>query len=291
MGKMRDQMARDLTMRGLRPSTCATYLRCAACLAAFHRRSPGEMTEDDVKTFMLDLLEGRKLARSTYLVYHAAIAFLYKYTLRRPDVVAGLPRPKYRRPEARPVLTLTEVARLLACAPTPMARMVFIVAFGCGLRISEVCVLRIEDIRSKDGLIVVREGKGGKSRVVMLSPKVLAELRAHWKRTRPPGPWLFPARVWPPPKDGGRWRDHPVCMDSVSQWFRAAARAADLREGVTFHTLRHSYATHLLEAGVALNTIQVTLGHADLATTTRYAQVRPELVRRTPSPVDAVLGQ
>lgn len=290
MGQLRDQMARDLKLRGLRPSTCASYLRCARCLAAYHGRSPATMTEDDVKTFMLHLLEARKLARSTYLVYHAAIVFLYVHTLRRPDVVAGLPRPKYQRRPAPPVLTTTEVARLLACAPSPIARTVFIVAFGCGLRIGEVRMLRAQDIRSQDGLLVVREGKGGKSRVVMLSPKVLDELRAHWKRTRPPGPWLFPARVWPAPKHGSRWADHPASKQAIGQWFRAAAAAADLRDGVTFHTLRHSFATALLEMGVALNTIQITLGHADLATTTRYAQVRPELIRRTPSPIDAVLG-
>lgn len=289
MGQLRDRMASDLVLRGLRPGTQDQYLRCAKALAAFHRRSPADLDGDAVRAFMLYLLTVRGLARSTYMVYLAAVRFLYIHTLRRPELVAAIPRPAHRRRREAPVLTSAEVGRVLASAPGSFSRTMFAVAYGCGLRISEACNLRFGDIFGNDGLLVIRDGKGGKDRVTMLSPAMYAELRAHFQRHRPPGPWLFPARRSGTPKDGSPWSDHPVHTRTVGRWFRTAADGADLREHVSFHVLRHSFATALLERGTALNAIQVTLGHADLATTSRYAHVRPDLVRRIPSPVDELL--
>lgn len=289
MGQIRDRMAEDLVLRGLRPKTQKEYLSCAKALAAYHRRSPADLGEAEVRAFMLHLLTGRGIARSTYMVYLAAVRFLYIFTLRRPDVVAAIPRPAYRRRAEPPVLILAEVARLLAGAPGPFSRTLFAVAFGCGLRISEVCSLRFEDVRGKDGLLVIHDAKGGRDRVTMLSPAVYAELRAHYRRFGPPGPWLFPARRKGASKTGSPWGDRSVHPNSVRRWFRLAADAADLRDHVTFHVLRHSFATALLEDGITLNAIQVTLGHADVGTTSHYAHVRPDLVRRIPSPVDALL--
>lgn len=289
MGKIRDRMEEDMVLRGLGARTRTEYLRCARKLAAFHRRSPAELGEEEVRAFMLDLLVRRGIARSTYMVYLAAIRFLYLFTLGRPEVVASIPRPAHKRRPERPVLAPSEVARILANAPNPFARTVFQLAYGGGLRISEVCRLRFDDIFGPDGLLVVRAGKGGKDRVTMLSAKMYAELRAHYRRFTPPGPWLFPARPSGLPTLGPPWSDRHVSTVTVSKWFRAAADAAKLREDVTFHVLRHSFATALLEEGIALNRIQVTLGHADIATTGHYAHVGPELIRITPSPIDPLL--
>lgn len=287
MGQLRDRMAENLVLRGLRPKSQKEYLRCAKALAAFHRRSPAEMGDAEVRAFMLHLL-GRGIARSTYMVYLAAIRFLYIHTLLRPEVVAAIPRPLHRRRPDSPVLTQGEVGRILMNAPSRFSRTMFEVAFGCGLRISEACNLRFDDIIGREGLLVIRNGKGGKDRVTMLSEPMYAELRAHFRRFHPPGPWVFPARP-AGTSAAGSWSDLPVHQKTVGRWFRHAADAAELRDHVTFHVLRHSFATALLESGIPMNAIQVTLGHADLATTSRYAHVRPDLVRRLPSPVDALL--
>jgi len=238
---------------------------------------------------MLYLLTDRGIARSTYMVYLAAVRFLYIHTLRRPEVVASIPRPVYRRRPDAPVLTPAEVGRVLDNTPGSFAWTLFALAFGCGLRVSEARAVRFEDIRGKDGLLVIRDAKGGKDRLSVLSPAMYAELQAHFLRHHPPGPWLFPARRAGSPKAGSPWADRPVGFKTVWRWFRVAADAASLRDHVTFHVLRHSFATAQLEDGAPLNTIQIALGHADVATTSRYTHVRPELISRMRSPVDALL--
>ena len=289
MGEIRDRMAADLLMAGMRPKTCKEYLRCARTFVAFHRRPPAELGEEHVRSFVLHLLTERRVSRSTHVVYLAALHFLYDVTLKRPDVMAAIPRPKtVRRPEPA-VLTAPEVARILDRAPTPFARTVFATAFGCGLRISEACHLQFADICGREGVLLVRDGKGGRQRSTLLSEPMYGELRAHFLRYKPPGPWLFPARPMGCAKIGPRWADHPVHKDSVGQWFRAAADKAGLRRHVTFHTLRHSFATALQGAGVPLNAIQVLLGHADIATTAHYAHLRAEDMPYG-SPMDELLG-
>jgi integrase/recombinase XerD len=287
MGALRDRMAQDLVLRGLRPGTCEQYLRCVKALAAFFHLSPDVLTADQVRAFFLHLREERKLARATYVVYLAAIVFFYRETLRRPEMVDGIPRPRAKRLAPPVVLTVSEVQRLLAGAPSPFARTLMLVAYDCGLRISEVCRLRVEDVRSKDGFLHIRDAKGGKDRVVRLSDTTLQVLRQHWRYEKLTGAWLFPARPAGSPMHAQLWADHPVNKRTVGEWFRTAANAASLPKAVHFHTLRHSYATVLLEAGVPLNAIQISLGHTDLETTTRYAQVRPELIRNMPSPLTA----
>ena len=289
MGEIRDRMAADLLMAGLRPKTCKEYLRCARTFVAFHRRPPGELGEEHVRSFILHILVDRRVSRSTHVVYLAALHFLYDVTLQRPEVIAAIPRPKtVRRPEPA-VLAAAEVARILDQAPSPFARTLFATAFGCGLRISEACHLQFGDIFGREGVLVVRDGKGGRQRSTLLSEPMYGELRAHFQRYKPPGPWLFPARSAGCPKIGSQWADHPVHKDSVGKWFRTAADNARLRRHVTFHTLRHSFATALQGAGVPLNAIQVLLGHASIATTAHYAHVRAEDMQIS-SPMDALLG-
>jgi integrase/recombinase XerD len=220
-------------------------------------------------------------------VHVAALTFLYTYTVPRPGLMDGMPKPKVR-PRPPTVLTREEVAQILAAAPSLFFRAAFSVAYGAGLRVSEICQLQVRDIDGSNGVLHVRHGKGDKQRLAMLSPALLATLRQHWREARPPGTWIFPARRLGSPLliQGCPWADRPVDKHVLQEAFQKALRRTDIVKHATPHTLRHSFATHLLEAGTDLRTIQVLLGHADIQTTTRYTHVRTDLVRRTVSPLD-----
>lgn len=220
-------------------------------------------------------------------VHVAALEFLYTHTSPRPGLMEGMPRPKIRlRPPT--VLTRDEVAALLAAAPSTYLRAAFSVAYDAGLRISEVCALRVEDVDGKEGVLRVRHGKGDVPRLARLGPQLLALLREHWREARPPSGWIFPARKPIPPWlcRSAPWSDRPVHTGTVEEAFQVTLRRAGIGKRATPHTLRHSFATHLLEAGTDVRTIQALLGHARIESTTRYAQVRSDLVRRTPSPLE-----
>jgi len=285
-----ERFAEDLALRQLRPQTRDKYRRCVSAMSAFHGRPPEDLTRDEVRAWMLHVLD-RGVAPSTYMTHVAALRFLFTVTLTRPDAVLGIPRPRPIAATRPRVLARTEVRRLLEHAPDDFARTMILVGYATGMRIGEACKLRTEDIRSSDGLVVVHDAKGGRDRLVMLCPLLLEALRSHWRAVRPPGPWLFPARVWPERRVGPRWAAHPVAPRTVSRWFRRTADCAALWGRVTFHALRHSFATHLLEDGVDLRRIQVALGHASLVTTARYVDVGPDVLSRTPSPLQALLAR
>lgn len=288
MNPLRKRMLEDMQLRRLADSTRKKYAACVAQFAKYHGRSPESMGAEEVREFLLHLIK-RNIAKSTHDQYRDALTFLYKHTLKRPEALDGIPSKPFRRRPSPRVLTTDEVRRLFDAAPSGYARTLFMAAYGAGLRVSEACRLRACDIRSADGLLFVHQGKGGKDRLVMLSPALLHALREHWARIRPPGPWIFPTLNWPAPLGSARWKDKPIGTEQASRMFRQAAHSAGLDGHVTFHALRHSFATHLLESGVELRTIQVSLGHAELETTTRYTQVRPELLRATRSPLDRLL--
>ena len=278
MGHLRDKMNADLMLAGRSASTRASYIDCARRFVKHFMRPPDAMGEAEVRSFLLHLAVERKVAVGTYLPYLGALKFLYGVTLGRPEVVEGIPWPKMRR--RRPdVLTRPEVAAVLDAAPTPYWRAFFTTAYGAGLRRMEVAALRAQDLDARSGLIRVACGKGGKAREVMLDPDLLATLRQHWREHRLPGPWLFPAR------GPNGWADHPVHLGQASAAFRQALLAAGIGRRVTLHGLRHAFATHLLEDGVDLYTLQQLLGHDRLETTTRYTQVRTDRIRATPSPL------
>lgn len=278
MGHLRDRMNADLQLAGRSESTRESYLRCARAFVKFHMRPAEQMGEAEVRKFLLHLATVRKIAVGTYLPYLGALKFLYGVTLRRPEVVAGIPWPKMRR--RRPdVLTRDEVVRVLDAAPSPFWRAFLTTAYGAGLRRMEVAALRPQDIDAKAGLLRVTCGKGGKPREVMLDPELLATLRRHWVHHRLRGRWLFPARC----QRG--WADHPVHLGQCSAAFREALLASKIDRRVTLHGLRHAFATHLLEDGVDLYTLQQLLGHDRLETTTRYTLVRTDRIRATPSPL------
>lgn len=275
MGILRERMETDLELRNFRPGTQAVYLRCARKLAEHYWRSPRELGEEEVRGYLLHLRQVRGLSPSTLRTYCAAVKFLYEVTLGRPEVVASIapPRATSRLPE---VLSGVEVQRLLAAIGSIKYRALASTLYGAGLRISEACRLAVDDIDSQRMLIHVRDGKGGRNRFSMLSARLLEVLREYWRAERPQRPYLFP----------GNSRDGTVSSECIRDVLRQTAHRCGIAKKVTPHVLRHSFATHLLDTGVDIRTIQVLLGHRSLRTTQLYSQVSRRLVARTTSPLD-----
>ena len=277
MGKLRDRMAEDLKLRRYAPATCKRYLNCARAYAAYHRRSPEEMGEEEVRTFLLYLVDERQIGPAMQKMYVAALKFLYGTTLRRPEVMAAIPFP--RVPKSLPViLSGSEMVRLFEALDSTKHRAVVLTTYGTGLRISEVCSLEVGDIHSRRGLIHVRDGKRGRDRYVMLPPRVLLALRTYWKEERPTGPALF----------AGQQPGTCIAPETVRRALHEAVQKSGLNKRVTPHLLRHTFATHLLELGTDLRTIQVLLGHGSIRTTERYTHIRADKLRRTTSPVEVI---
>lgn len=277
MGELYDKMARDLSLKNLAPTTVKEYLRCSVHFVRYHMVSPREMGETAIKQY-LHHLQFKGAGPETLKMNVAALKFLYGVTLDRAKVAERVPWPKvpHKKPD---ILSGTETQKLLAAVTSLVPAMVLTTAYGAGLRISEACRLRVEDIDSRRGLIHVRLGKGRKDRYVMLPERLLAMLRGYWKRVRPPGAWLFPGR-----KKGTHL--HP----SAAEWaLKEAVKAVKLKKRVTAHTLRHSFATHLHELGNDIRFIQELLGHASIRTTQRYTQVSNRRIGAAKSPLD-VLG-
>jgi integrase/recombinase XerD len=270
MTPLRQRFLHDLQLRNYSPRTVQTYLQHVVRFARHFGRSPTQLGAEEVRQYQLHLLQERHASWSVFNQAVCALRFLYRVTLGAPFAVDMIPYGK--RPRSLPaVLSRAEVAQLLALVPQPIERLILQTIYACGLRVSEVLGLRVGDIDSSRMLLWVRHGKGGKDRGVPLSPALLEALRAHWKRLRPTT-WLFPGRT----PTGQR------SLGALQRVCRRAVRAAGFTKKVSLHTLRHSYATHLLEAGVDLLTIQRLLGHRDLQTTARYTHVTAPLLGRLP---------
>lgn len=277
MGELYNKMARDLALRNLAATTQKEYLRCCTHFVGYHMTSPREMGETAIKQY-LEHLQIKGAGPETLKMNVAALKFLYGVTLDRPKVAERLPWPKvpHKKPD---ILSGTETEKLLAAVKSLVPAMALTTAYGAGLRNSEVCRLRVEDIDSKRGLIHVRLGKGRKDRYVMLSERLLVMLREYWKRARPTGGWLFPGR-------GKGTHLHPT---AVNWALKQAVKTVKLKKRVTAHSLRHAFATHLHEMGNDVRFIQVVLGHASIRTTARYTQVSNKHIAQVKSPLD-VLG-
>jgi integrase/recombinase XerD len=274
MTPLRRRMIEDMQLRNFAPRTITVYVDCVARYARHFGRSPEHLGPDDVRAYLLHMIEERRQSWAYYNLNLQALRFLYNVTLGRPEVLAHLPCPK--RLKCLPVvLSPEEVTRFFAAVVRLNHRALLITAYAAGLRVSEVANLRVEDIDSQRMVLRVRQGKGRKDRYVMLSPKLLELLRAYWKAARPKT-WLFP----------GRNPDGPISAQAVMKACRQARRASGLEKHVTVHALRHSFATHLLETGTNLRTIQVLLGHNSPRTTAIYTHVSPDALRTTSSPLD-----
>jgi integrase/recombinase XerD len=277
MGQLRDRMTEDLKLRRYKPSTCAKYLRCARAFVAYHRKPAEQMGLDEVRAFRLHITEQGKVKAATHHQYVAALKFLYATTLGRPEVAVAIPWPKV--PQALPpILSGTEVEGLLEAIGSVKYRTIVLTAYGAGLRINEVCSLRVQDVDSQRNLLHIRDSKHGRDRYVMLSARVLVALRTYWRATRPTGPELFP----------GARPATVVSHEAVRKALRRAAQDCKSHKRVTPHVLRHSFATHLLELGTDVRVIQALLGHRSLRPTVRYTRVSQAHVGRTQSPVDTL---
>jgi integrase/recombinase XerD len=277
MGMIREKMIRDLKLRGLAESTQQIYVRECARFIEHYRRAPGEMGVEEVLAY-LSHLEQSGLGPSRRKLAGAGIRFLYGVTLERPEVASRIPWPKV--PSAQPdILSGTEVAQVLAAVQPLRNRVILSVAYGAGLRISECCRLQVGDIDSRRMLIHVRHGKGGRDRFVVLGPKLLQLMREYWATVRPPGPALFP----------GMGRGGVVNRRTLNVALHDAVKRSGIKKRVTPHGLRHACATHLLELGTDLRSVQVFLGHRSIRSTVRYTQVTPHHFARLRSPLD-VLG-
>ena len=278
---LRERMIEDMNVRGFTEDTRRDYIRCVKRFAAFIGRSPDTATAEDLRGFQVHQTQaGMQPPGINSSV--SALRFFFTVTLDRPDLSRRL--AVVHQPRKLPtVLSVEEVARLLEAAPGPKYKAAFGTAYGAGLRVSEVVALKVTDIDSTRMLIRVERGKGRKDRHAMLSPQLLELLRAWWREGKRrgvmlPQGWLFPSR-------------NPIMPLSTRQMNRAvhaAAQAAEIRKRVTPHTLRHSFATHLLEQGIDIRVIQVLLGHAKLETTALYARVATNTIRAVTSPLERI---
>jgi site-specific recombinase XerD len=277
MTPLRQRLIDDLQLRNYSPRTVECYVAGVAHFARHFGRSPEQLGSEEVRAYQLHLLQ-QHASWSRFNQAVCALRFFYRITLGRPEVVTMIPYGK--RPKTLPaVLSRDEVLRLFAALPEGRDRTLLRTTYACGLRAGEVVRLRSADIDSRRMVVVVRQGKGQKDRQVPLSPVLLEELRAYWRRYRRPD-WLF----------AGPGRSGHVHIGAVQRRFARLVRRLDFRKRVSLHTLRHSYATHLLEAGVDVVTLQRLLGHRNLQTTARYLHVSTQYLQRLASPLDALLG-
>ena len=273
MTPLRQRLLQDMQMRNLSPHTQEAYVRAVARLAAYYNTAPDRLDAEQIRSFLVHLVQQR-VSFSLFNQIRCALRFFYHITLGRE---VALDRIACQKQEKRlpVVLSQAEIAQFFAAISRLNYRALFMTVYAAGLRVSEVIALRVEDIDSQRMVIRVCQGKGKKDRYVMLSPKLLQVLRDYYKEFRPTS-WLFFA------KDKGR----PLRRDTVLWVCQQSARRAGLTKHVTVHTLRHSFATHLLEAGVDLRTIQALLGHRSLRTTALYTFVSVDRIAATPSPLD-----
>jgi site-specific recombinase XerD len=270
MTPLRQRFLDDLRLRNYSPRTLQTYLHHIVRFSKHFGRSPAQLGPEEIRTYQLYLLHERHASWSVFNQAVCALRVLYRVTLQAPWTVTMIPYGK--KPKSLPaVLSRDEVAQLFALVAQPLERLILQTTYACGLRASEVLSLRVGDIDSSRMLLWVRQGKGNKDRGVPLSPALLEALRAHWQRLRPTT-WLFPGHT----PSGRR------SLGALQRLIRRAVVAAGFTKKVSLHTLRHSYATHLLEAGVDLLTIQRLLGHRDMQTTARYLHLTAPQLARTP---------
>ena len=275
---LRRRFLEDMRIKGLQPKTQTMYLRAMREFTRFLGRSPDTATPEDLRAFQLDMSE-KGTGSATFNNRLSVLGFFFSVTCAREDMKRHM---RYQRLAKKipVVLSAEEVTRILEVAPGPglKYRAAFSVAYGGGLRASEVTHLRVPDIDSDRMLIRVDQGKGRKDRHVMLSPSLLMLLRDYYREARPAG-WLFP----------GRNRIDPISTRQFNRAFGAACDFAEIRKRVSPHTLRHSFATHLLEGGTDIRVIQVLLGHAKLETTTIYTKVATKTIRDVTSPLDLLV--
>jgi len=278
MTELRRRMIQAMTVRGLSPRTHEAYIAAVRGLAKHYRRSPDALSADEVQTYLAHMVTKRRLSWSTCNIAAHAFRFLYHITLGRDAVVFQVPAPKQsqRLPE---ILSRDEVARLIEAPPNPKHRLLLATIYAAGLRVSEAVGLKVGNVDRGRMTLRVEQGKGRKDRVVPLSRRLLDQMEVYWQR-EPPCLWLFPSRCGERPVD-----------TTVAQ---KAYMLAKLRTGITkrggIHSLRHAFATHLIEAGADVPTVQRLLGHRSVSTTMRYFHLSQTRFASIRSPLDLLDG-
>ena len=275
MTQLRQRMLEELQRRNYSAGTIRLYLLHVAAFAQHFHRPPDQLGAEQIRQYQLFLIQQKKLAWSTYKQIVCALRFFYAKTLKRSFLLQDIPFPRHEQ-RLPLILSKDEVTRILSAPLHLKSRALLMTIYATGLRRSEVARLRVSDIDSARMTITV-QGKGKKDRVVMLSPVLLDTLRRYWRHAKPTQ-WLFP----------GETPDQPISGNDVFAVFHNAVRRAGITKHVSPHSLRHSFATHLLESGTDLRTIQILLGHRSLKTTARYLHVSQYHVRVSASPLDSL---
>jgi site-specific recombinase XerD len=277
MTKLRQQMIGELQLRNYSENTIHSYVHIVERFARYFRKSPDSLGCEEVKQFLLHLKNDKKVKWSTLQINRAALRFLYVKTLKQKWFEEEIPPPR-RRPYLPTVLSAEEITRMLDRTTNLKHWTIMALFYGTGVRANELRLLKVGDIDSQRMVLHIREGKGQVPRDIGLSQPLLDRLRIYW-RWRKPKDWLFPSKQRP---------DQPMDEKTIRVVCRSAARRADIRKKVSPHVFRHSYATHMLEAGADLRTIQVLLGHRDIQTTARYLRVSTQRIHAAPCPFDAL---
>jgi site-specific recombinase XerD len=275
MGHLHDQYLQELELRGYSPHTCNCYVRCVRAFVSHFQRSPEELGTEHIRSYLHYLARERQLSQGAINQAYSALKILYETTLERPWDTLRLPRGK--KPKQLPVvLSQDELERLFAAVSYLKHRALLVTIYSAGLRVSEATHLKVSDIDSSRMLIRVRQGKGRKDRYTLLAQRTLPLLRAYWRKHHPHD-WLFP----------GRPDDQPIQAQTARLVFHQALQRAKIIKPASPHTLRHSFATHLLEQGIDLCHIQHLMGHTSIRTTVRYIHVSQRHISQVNSPLDA----
>jgi len=274
MTPLRQRMIKDLTVRGLAENTHKSYLYAVTGLARHYRRSPDQISAQEIQDYLVYLHEKRHLSWKSCNAARHGLRFFYRITLGLPDAHFYLPGAK--QPSKLPqILSSEELVRLFTVTTNPKQRALLMTAYAAGLRASELCALQVTDVDSQRMSLRIEQGKGQKDRYVPLSPRLLEQLRVYWRRARP-APWMFP----------GRSNDRRMTRHGTSSIYDTAKEKADITKPGGIHTLRHNYATGLLEAGVELYVIQRWLGHSSIRSTMRYLHLAQDQDVATTSPLE-----
>jgi integrase/recombinase XerD len=273
---LRQRMLEDLQIRQFSPTTIRIYLHAVAEFARHFNKPPDQLGAEHIRRYQLFLVKEKNVAPSTYIQAVCALRFLYTHTLNRKVGIERIPFPRRER-KLPVVLSREEVKALLEAPKNLRHRALLAILYGCGLRVSEVARLKVADVDGTRNVLWVRCGKRRKDRQALLPPKLRELLRCYWRNQRPTD-WLFPSSD---PRQ-------PISAKAIFLACRKAAQQAGIPKSVHPHSLRHAFATHLLEAGVDLRTIQILLGHAHLETTARYLQLADVIVRATISPLESL---
>ncbi|MFZ2961164.1 MAG: tyrosine-type recombinase/integrase [Candidatus Ozemobacteraceae bacterium] len=296
---LRKRMIEDMQLGGLAPRTQTTYLYTVIKLSEFHKKSPALMTSEEIRAFLLHLVRVRNLPANSFRQYLSGIRFLFEKTIGRKWDIFNLARPRSQK-KLPVVLTIEEVQTILPLVRSSTLRMCLKLIYSCGLRVSEGANLKVADLNGKQKCVIVRGGKGGKDRWVPVPETTLEELRRHYVKVHfpkppdfdyraqlpkpekaPPSEWLFPGRAY----------RRPISISSIQLAFRDALKSSEISKLATVHTLRHSYATHLLEAGVDLRVIQELLGHSDPATTAIYTHLTDSITGQAREVIERLLSK